>query len=205
MPFAARVDTINLPAALFSGEPGDDDLVVFRETEIQDRHRWSQQWLTRLLEHDDDDDAMEEAAWPWRKHIQAAATEEARLCLALARGDTLEALISLTHGEEFSRFAPGAQMVYVEYVCSAPWYRFGDPPPRKLYGLGKFLLRASVQLSVDLKFDGRVGLHSKPKVEDYYRKLGFTEGKREATEDGTWLYFELQKQERDRFLAGGRE
>lgn len=38
---------------------------------------------------------------------------------------------------------------------------------------------------------GRVGLHSKPEVEEFYRRLGFEELGRDVTDDGTWLYFEM--------------
>jgi len=45
-------------------------------------------------------------------------------------------------------------------------------------------------MSRDLGLKGRVGLHSKADAEKFYVDRGFDPCEREATEDGTWLYFE---------------
>lgn len=60
--------------------------------------------------------------------------------------------------------------IYVDYLESAPWnLKNGVEPPRFL-GVGTVLLIEAVRMSADAGFEGRVGLHSLPQAEAFYRK-----------------------------------
>lgn len=67
--------------------------------------------------------------------------------------------------------APGRDLVYVDFVETAPWN--WDVPQieqtRQLAGLGRQLLELAVQWSDDLGFRGRTGLHSLPQSDAFYR------------------------------------
>lgn len=66
-------------------------------------------------------------------------------------------------------------LVYIDYLEVAPWNRpeFGAAP--RLRGVGTALLTAAVALSEDEGFKGRLGLHSLPQADDFYRKIGMTD------------------------------
>lgn len=69
----------------------------------------------------------------------------------------------------------GKPLVYVEYLEVAPWNRpeLGATP--RLRGLGSALLTAAVMLSEAEGFRGRIGLHSLPQADDFYRRCGMTD------------------------------
>jgi GNAT superfamily N-acetyltransferase len=81
-------------------------------------------------------------------------------------------------------------MVYVEYLATHPENR--EPPIgiRALRGVATILVAAAVRVSIDLGFDGRVGLHSTAGAESFYGRLGFQPIGRERCQDGEWLYLE---------------
>jgi hypothetical protein len=69
----------------------------------------------------------------------------------------------------------GKPLVSIEYLEVAPWNRpeLGATP--RLRGVGTALVAAAVALSEEEGFKGRVGLHSLPQAEDFYRRCGMTD------------------------------
>lgn len=69
----------------------------------------------------------------------------------------------------------GKALVYVDYLEVAPWNRpeLGAAP--RFRGVGSALITAAIALSEDEGFKGRLGLHSLPQADDYYRKIGMTD------------------------------
>ena len=64
----------------------------------------------------------------------------------------------------------GKPLVYIDYLEAAPWNRpdlFGSA---RFRGVGTVLITAAVELSRQEGFKGRVGLHSLPQADDFYRK-----------------------------------
>jgi hypothetical protein len=84
-------------------------------------------------------------------------------------------LVDLTR---FGRLVPhrGRELVYIELLASAPWNRHATVTAPKYKGVGRILLATAISLSVDEGFDGRIGLHSLPQSESWYRDdAGFTD------------------------------
>ena len=71
----------------------------------------------------------------------------------------------------FAKLSPdvGKQLVYVDYLEAAPWNVRPLTDKPRLSGVGVVLMRAAVQLSIDEGFRGRLGLHSLPQAEEFYR------------------------------------
>lgn len=69
----------------------------------------------------------------------------------------------------------GKPIVYVDYLEVAPWNRpeLGATP--RLRGVGSALITAAIALSVEEDFKGRIGLHSLPQADAFYRKIGMTD------------------------------
>lgn len=63
----------------------------------------------------------------------------------------------------------GRPLVYVEYLEVAPWNRPDLGQPIRFKGVGTALMVAAVALSEYEGFKGRIGLHSLPQSEDFYR------------------------------------
>lgn len=64
------------------------------------------------------------------------------------------------------------ELVYVELLATAPWNRpklVSDP---RYKGVGRVLIGTAISLSVDLGFNGRIGLHSLPQSESWYHAVG---------------------------------
>ena len=72
-----------------------------------------------------------------------------------------------------SQLDPSRVVLYVDYVETAPW-NIKEITDRIRYApIGSRLLADAVRLSLDMGFEGRVGLHSLPAAESFYRlKLG---------------------------------
>lgn len=126
--------------------------------------------------------------------VEEGQATQGRLCLALDLAGAGEGLIDVATSyaaTEWSRLLPGKAMVYVEHLAVAPENRQPPIGTRRVRGVGNILVMTARALARDLGYDGRVGLHSAPDAEDFYRRVGFTELTRERCIDGEWLYFEI--------------
>ena len=95
----------------------------------------------------------------------------------------------------------GDPLIYVDYLESAPWnLKISGVAPRFI-GVGTVLIAEAVHLSLDTGLEGRVGLHSLPQAETFYRsRCGMTDlGRDPRYFDLT--YFEFAGQQAIRWLA----
>jgi hypothetical protein len=60
------------------------------------------------------------------------------------------------------------RIVYVQAIASAPWNRRAIQQPPTLRGVGTALLLFARQRSLELGYEGRVGLHALPEAESFY-------------------------------------
>lgn len=109
--------------------------------------------------------------WNWaRKTAQVQGLLAFRGFSVLAQGETQGlAQVDLTKScREPSQI--GRPLVYLDYLEVAPWNRpeLGGTP--RLRGVGTALVSAAVALSSEEGFKGRLGLHSLPQADDFYRR-----------------------------------
>jgi hypothetical protein len=93
----------------------------------------------------------------------------------------------------------GKPLVYVQYVEVAPWNRpeLGGTP--RLRGVGSALITSAITLSEEEGFKGRLGLHSLPQADNFYRRCGLTDlGPDEANQN--LRYFEMTVEQARAFL-----
>jgi len=186
------------PDVIFPDENGVE--LHLRSATLGDVDRWLRTWWPEL------DQAKEwSATWDWAAAVRAASTE-GHTCLAISRPDKLDGLVSLSVTDsELSRLEPGRPIVYIDWIDSAPHNRkrFGR---QEVKNVTRLLLGVAIDISRQLGFGGRIGLHSGPLVETYYRDhLGMAPGEREEHEDGKWLYFEGSPDWADWFWPEGIE
>jgi GNAT superfamily N-acetyltransferase len=162
---------------------------TIRACEVDDARRWVAHHGQRLREH-----ASADAEWDWVAFVEEGQARQGRLCLALDLAGAVEGFIDVATSyaaAEWSRVSPGKAMVYVEHLAVAPENRPAPMGARRVPGVGNILVMTARALARNLGYDGRVGLHSAPEAEDFYRRVGFTELTRERCIDGEWLYFEI--------------
>jgi hypothetical protein len=66
--------------------------------------------------------------------------------------------------------------------------------------VGSVLLAAAIQLSIDEEFLGRLGLHSLPQADDWYRKCRMTDLGPDPSEKQNLRYFEMTPEQAQAFL-----
>jgi hypothetical protein len=114
--------------------------------------------------------------WDWKQKTARVQGMLAHKGFSVVAQDVTQGLaqIDLTksarHPSEIGR-----PLVYLDYLEVAPWNRpeLGSQP--RLRGVGTALITAAVVQSVDEDFKGRLGLHSLPQADDFYRRCGFTD------------------------------
>jgi hypothetical protein len=107
--------------------------------------------------------------------------------------DMTQAMMRVDVGSQESRLAEseGKPIVYVDYLEVAPWNQPIVGMQRRYKGAGMVLMVAAAALSVDQGFNGRVGLHSLPQSENFYRDLGMVDLGPDPEVHGELLYFEM--------------
>ena len=112
--------------------------------------------------------------WDWRKKADLtrgylAYQRFTLICERQLQGLMLVNLTSATARLDVQR---GKDMAYVDFVSTAPWNRpdFLKAGKPRFVGVGSVMIRVAVELSRAEGFRGRIGLHSLPQAERFYRK-----------------------------------
>lgn len=105
-----------------------------------------------------------------------------------------------------TRIAPaGHELVYCEYLETAPW-NWQVPAiahPARYKGVGMQLMAAAVLWSQELEMKGRVGLHSLPQSQGFYRdRCSMTELGPDPNQQEL-IYFEMTTEQATAFLGKG--
>jgi hypothetical protein len=95
----------------------------------------------------------------------------------------------------------GREIVYIELLATAPWNRPRLVKDEARYkGVGRVLVAEAINLSYQLEFNGRLGLHSLPQSRSWYRDVArFTDFGYDA--DKRMQYFEVTEAQAAAFLA----
>ena len=108
--------------------------------------------------------------WNWRRKTAAlqgmlASPGFSIVCDGLTQGMMIVDAVKHQGRLEGQR---GQRLVYVEFVENASWNRPELFNPQRYRGVGSILIRATVTLSGELEFHGRIGLHSLPQANGFY-------------------------------------
>lgn len=145
----------------------------------------------------------EDAHWDWKRLAEIGANPLAYGMYAVECANKTQGLMLVRKGSAFSRHPDHmrADLIYIERLSSAPWNRpsMTDKPLYK--GVGRLLFAAAVNLSFDEELDGRVGLHSLPGAEVFYRDIiGMTDLGADI-HCHSLQYFELSNAQAAKFFA----
>jgi hypothetical protein len=93
----------------------------------------------------------------------------------------------------------GKPLVYVDYLETAPWNQRALVDRPRFGGIGTVMLAAAITVSQQESFKGRIGLHSLPQSEEFYKTCGMTDlGHDRAKED--LRYFEMNPKQAAAYL-----
>jgi hypothetical protein len=148
--------------------------------------------------------APQHAHWDWRKKMAYYSMQLSYQSFAIeCSGRTQGLMIVNTMKRGRIQSQANKHLVYVEYLEAAPWNR-GPIPTYK--GIGTVLMAAAIQLSIDEGNQGRIGLHSLPQADSFYKdRCGMTDlGPDVSYHPKVPLrYFEMTEAQAARYLEGG--
>jgi hypothetical protein len=182
---------------------------VFRELDEKNLDDFDCLWRPPLQTRKNEFASWVEAAaanaqdshWDWGEQARKANGSLQYETFAVECGGGTQGLM-LVDLTKFARIdgQRGRELVYVERIATAPWNRakFVQTPVYK--GVGRVLLGTAISLSFELGFKGRIGLHSLPQSENWYRNVaGFTDGGYEPAK--MMHYFEMSDAQAGAFIS----
>ena len=132
---------------------------------------------------------QEDKFWDWEFKLRFITTQENREGYAIEYEDETQGLMLFETQMHGSRLSEGKRLVYVDGIATAPWNREFVPNPPKVKGVGTALLAFARTRSLELGYEGRVGLHSLPGAEKFYERQGMFDLGQEEDYDNL-VYFE---------------
>lgn len=139
----------------------------------------------------------EDAHWEWGKKAIAAIENPFLFDLfVLECGGNTQAIMMVRKGGEqcFSRHPdhPRKPLVYVDLLSTAPWNRPRLVSEPVYKGCGRILISTAINFSFEEEMEGRIGLHSLPGADVFYRdQIGMTDLGPDGSYPGRLNYFEL--------------
>lgn len=109
--------------------------------------------------------------WDWSQKQESTELYLAYRMFGIEYGSDIQGLmLALTAGKHCRiESQMGKPLVYVHFLAAAPW-NVPSIVKEQRYGLvGSILIATAIQLSIDEEFQGRIGLHSLPQSDEFYR------------------------------------
>jgi hypothetical protein len=109
----------------------------------------------------------------WRWAWKLTEYSEGKLGFAIEHEGKPQALM-VVQTSKLARLSSqiGEPLLYIDYLATAPWNDFSLTPTPLYRACGTALWQAAIEYSQKQGWQGRLGLHSLPQAEGYYRKLG---------------------------------
>lgn len=187
--------------------------VVYQEIDESNLSHFEEQWRPLIRERLASLTTLEEVQtaniqdwhWNWRKKVLKRKGQLSNESFAVEANGTTQGLL-FVKTTAFGRIAEqkGLDLVYLEYVATAPWNRHGFTQTPLYKGVGRILLATAISMSVDLGFRGRVALHSIPQSESWYRdECGMSDLGPDLDADtrGVLRYFEMTAVQAQSFIS----
>ncbi|MFM7165294.1 MAG: GNAT family N-acetyltransferase [Planctomycetaceae bacterium] len=143
--------------------------------------------------------------WDWRDKLAGYSGQLSYQSFSLECGGMVQGLM-IVNTMKRCRMSSQANkhLVYVEYLEAAPWNRPLNPAGPTYKGVGKVLMAAAIQLSIDEGNLGRIGLHSLPQADAFYSRCGMTDMGPDTNYPKFPLrYFEMTETQASSFMKGG--
>ncbi|NEP19777.1 MAG: GNAT family N-acetyltransferase [Leptolyngbya sp. SIO4C1] len=114
--------------------------------------------------------SQEDKYWDWAFKRRLTINNVNYECYAIECEGSTQGLMMLETQSHRSWFYSGKRLVYVEALSVAPWNRQQVQSPPRFKTVGTVLLEFSRLRSVELGYEGRVGLQALPGAEGFYER-----------------------------------
>jgi hypothetical protein len=190
--------------------PEGDDLVeaeLIDELSKDDLVRAHLEWAPVRLEALK---RLREAKRPWPEHWHWDWSKKAGMldllayrCMGIECRGAVQGLMMLSTLAAKGRLAgqEGKAVLYIEFLETAPWNLRDLVGTPQLLGVGIRLLEAAIIFSEEEGFCGRIGLHSLPQSDDFYRKY-MTDLGPDSNQSQGLRYFEMSAEQVRYFMEG---
>jgi GNAT superfamily N-acetyltransferase len=182
--------------------------------EVAQLQDWKAHWQPALIAilQEMDRRGVPRSQWPqsWHWNWEAKSAQVQGLLAFRGFSVTCGGMTQGLMRVDLTKFArepsqAGKPLVYVDYLEVAPWNRAELDQTPRLKGVGSALVTAAVALSEEEGFKGRIGLHSLPQADAFYRdRCGMSDlGPDPAVQN--LRYFELTADRAQAFLEEEHE
>ena len=156
----------------------------------------------RTLSGREDQGDPQHFRWDWGAKSQKLQFLAYR-CFGIECAGKMQGLLMVMVAGKVARLAPdlGKELVYIDYLESAPWNVVPIVDVPEYAGIGMVLMRTAVELSHEEGFHGRIGLHALPQAEEFYRDKC---GMQSCGEDPSYEnlpYYEMTREIAARFTS----
>ncbi len=143
--------------------------------------------------------------WDWEMKCKAISASLSYRSFALEANGVTQGLM-IVNTTKLCRI-PTQQdkhLVYIDFLETAPWNENPTTGQTQFKRVGPVLLAAAIQLSLDDGNEGRIGLHSLPQADDFYRiHCGMTDLGSDVSKQNL-SYFEMTAVQAAAFRKGGK-
>lgn len=154
---------VQLPISLVRGSDGqvvEATLLGLAQNHIADFESF---WRDQLRQF-----SQEDKYWDWVFKQRLATTNANYECYAVECEGQTQGLMMLETQWHRSLFYQSQKLIYIEALSTAPWNRQRVSQPPRFKAVGTALLVFSRLRSLELGYEGRVGLHALPGAESFY-------------------------------------
>lgn len=146
---------------------------------------------------------LQDAHWKWREKHKARSNRFDWESFAVECDGLTQGLMFLrTVGFAREPSQKNLPLVYIDLVSVAPWNRPTLTKTPTYKGIGPLLLGAALSFSINEGLDGRLGLHSLPQSESWYRDAcKMSEIGPDTAYPGNLVYFEFTPAQAQAYLT----
>jgi hypothetical protein len=140
--------------------------------------------------------------WDWRQKQEASELYLAYRMFGIECDSEMQGLMLATTAGKSARIDSqrGKPLIYVHVLAAAPWNLASVVNEPRYAAVGSILLATAIHLSLEEEFQGRVGLHSLPQADSWYRDAcGMTDLGPDASTQNL-RYFEMTLKQAADFL-----
>ncbi|EMO66411.1 hypothetical protein LEP1GSC132_2462 [Leptospira kirschneri str. 200803703] len=141
---------------------------------------------------------LEDIGWDWTSKALSKYNNN-YLWSSLVIDDISEGIIICNHPENSKIYE--YNIIYIDYLATAPWNRNSVLGVGKYIGIGTLLLKASIKYGLkQFNYIPGFNLHSLSRAENYYRKIGMRDLGIDDKKNGLRI-FEMEKEGCELFLS----
>ncbi len=127
--------------------------------------------------------------WSWDYKLRQSKQDARYEAYSIEVDSLTQGLMFLETQWHQSQLPQRYPLIYIEALAAAPWNRRQLEDPPYLRGVGRTLLLFARQRSMELGYEGRVGLHALLGSEGFYRRNQMLEYGADPEKEGL-IYFE---------------